>query len=877
MRKELGENGPNTIPEERRAIESRRAALDRLFGSLNKSGVPVEGRRGRAPARAFLTRDGYVRGLSAPPRGYFEAAGIRSRQPTEIADGFLEQWRELFMAASPALKFNYVKQSRRENRHYLRYKQTFADIEVFGAEAVVQVNPSGKIEYVANRLMRDATLLETDVSAMAPVLDAAGARQRAETWIQEQYPRYRFGASAPRQIIFVPRIFNLQGNPVLAWYTEVRESNGLPIGEAVLIDARAGSVVFRYSLFKHAFQFQITDADDTPGDIYDNNSVTLDYPEPNATHPADVYLMSLYLEETYDYFNQARFDNWKGLGGNDVRIDVSVHFPGICVAGANDDMEFGPGLVLDDLVAHEYMHNIIDGIRELTYSGESGAIDESICDMFGEWVDQENGNHRANGAIVSGESDLWAIMEDTEDNTCPEEPNEYIRNMKDPTRTAGYDPNDPNDYNRDPDTYLGDYWVDTSSGDDNGGVHSNSGVGNKLAYLLSAGDTHNSIAVDDFGAVKTSELFFNSLELMVSSSQYYDFYFALVQAAINLGYSMEDRNNIKDACQAVGIVPATELDDWTLAAHWKLDESSGSSASDSSGGNNVGTVSNASWDDDGGVLDGALLFDGAGDSVSISSVDALEGRSVTVSAWIRSDVNDTSCTVFCQSDFVSQNYYGYELYMENNGALVFAVDNALAESGSIEENEWYHVAGTYNGLKLKIYVNGQFEADANHPGTSGVDTDAYIGASWDGTSGYFDGLIDDVRVYNYALTASEVGALAFTYADDVFRVRNSSNESTAWIDSEGNLFLAGTLEEESPSPSSADEFRVHDSNDTAVAIINTTNGNMEIAGTAYAGQSNLSGANHFIVSKDAASAVAYIDVSGNLYLLGQVYENATTP
>lgn len=518
------------------------------------------------PPRTMRTADGYLRALSAPAGGHFEVEGVSGRQTAAIGEKFLEQWRDLVMGASPAVSLREIKQTQRRNRHILRYQQVFADIEVFGAQVILQVGSSGGIEYLSSRVMCDSTQLETDPNAMMPAVDALAARRIAETWLEEEYPGYTFQGSEPKQIIFEPDLYDLQGDPLLAWYVEVRELNGLSIGNAIVVDAGTREIVFYYPLFKHAFSYSIGDQKSTSSalddDYYDNDSQTQAIPEPTSNDPADVWLLSQYLAETYDYFNHERFGYWKGLSGADSTISTSVRVSGVaCTAGAYYTMEFGTGVVLDDIVGHEYTHNIIDATCNLTYSGESGAIDESFADMFGEWIDQSNGNHRSNGAIVSGESDLWVIMEDDESvddsgNPCSGDPDwdleKWLRDMSDPKRSYDTDPT----HNHDPDTYLGNYWVntqDTSAGNDYGGVHSNSGVGNKLAYLLTVGGSHNGINVDPLGETKTSELFFNSLDLMVPSSKYYDLFFALARSAMNIELTGVEQADVEEACKAVEI------------------------------------------------------------------------------------------------------------------------------------------------------------------------------------------------------------------------------------------------------------------------------------------------------------------------------------
>ncbi|MBL7153314.1 MAG: M4 family metallopeptidase [Phycisphaerae bacterium] len=844
-------------------------------GELRALLKTVEGAEAE-PARRMRTADGYLRALCAPAGGHFKVEGISGLQPAAIGERFLEQWRDLVMSASPAVSLREIRQTQRRGRHVLRYQQVFADIEVFGAQVVLQVGRSGGVEYLASRVMRDSSRLETDPTALTPALDAVGARGLAETWLEEEHPGYTFQGSEPKQIIFAPDLYDLQGYPLLAWYVEVRELNGLPIGEAVIVDARTGEIVFYYSLFKHAFKYEIDDGYDGNPD-YDNDSQTPEIPLPTSSDPADVWLLSQYLEETYDYFNQERFDYWEGMNGtgNEI-IEVGVRVPGIaCIAGAYAvPTRFGTGVVLDDVVGHEYMHNIVDATCDLTYSGEPGAIDESFADMFGEWIDQGNETHRSNGAIVSGETDPWIIMEDDESvddegEPCPWDLEEWLRDMSDPKRTYDSDPA----HNHDPDTYKGVYWVDTqdtSAGNDWGGVHSNNGVGNKLAYLLTVGGSHNGIDVDSLGEIKTSELFFNSLDLMVPSSKYYDLYFALARAAMNIGLTGAEQADVERACRAVDIYSGNAvfsiqdsaevrvawfddlgnlflagqvLDiDAEIEGHWKMDDNEDDSdVIDSTEGSNDGTYHGTGGADNytsshhvAGKIDGALEFDGTQDYVSLSSpVDALKGHNdVTVSAWIKPDNTAVSYDpIVTQYEYAT--YYGYDLCL-SAGKPSFLLDNAVAQAYDAISSDWHHLAGTYDGQDLTIYVDGVSKDSTPYPDDNGKDTAAHIGRGYGyQEDAYFGGRIDDVRVYNYALTAKELRHPPSPPGETLFRIENSSDETVARFDSLGYLFLEGSLQAwENPSPER----------------------------------------DNFIISDSSGDPVAYIDDSGDLYLVGKLYE-----
>jgi hypothetical protein len=134
----------------------------------------------------------------------------------------------------------------------------------------------------------------------------------------------------------------------------------------------------------------------------------------------------------------------------------------------------------------------------------------------------------------------WKIGEDM--------PGGPIRSMKSPELFGDADRLSSTNYrpavlNPDPDT------------NDNGGVHHNSGVNNKLCYLLTDGDTFNGQTVRGLGITKVAELYYEVQAdgMLFPSSGWDQLYNALQQAAVILGWSVADQNNLFRACLAVEI------------------------------------------------------------------------------------------------------------------------------------------------------------------------------------------------------------------------------------------------------------------------------------------------------------------------------------
>jgi hypothetical protein len=196
-----------------------------------------------------------------------------------------------------------------------------------------------------------------------------------------------------------------------------------------------------------------------------------------------------------------------------------------------------------------------------------------------------------------------------------------------------------------------------------------------------------------------------------------------------------------------------------LVAHWKFDEGTGTTASDSSGNGNTGTLINGPlWI--AGKVGNALYFDGMDDNVNVLDSNSLDlSSSFTLSAWVNPSSTSTNWnTILVKND-------RYHLFSNVTGSACtdgsplggFSTTqmNYVCPSSPIPLNTWTHLTLTYNGSVLTLYQNGVGVATSNVSGTlsSGTET-LQIGGNKYGQ--YFKGLIDEVRVYSRALSGTEI-------------------------------------------------------------------------------------------------------------------------
>ncbi|MGF6885876.1 bacillolysin [Nocardia sp. GAS34] len=199
----------------------------------------------------------------------------------------------------------------------------------------------------------------------------------------------------------------------------------------------------------------------------------------------------------------------------------------------------GTEVLSPDVVAHELTHGVTAKTSNLDYVNESGAINESLSDIFGEFT--ELSSHTKHAA-----KDRWKIGNGTRLGV--------IRDMKSPTKTA-----DPQ-----PDTYQGPGWSPATYSDrnrvpDRGGVHINSGVGNKLAYLITDGDTFNGQTMKGLGLQKAAALYWTVETELYTSADYPALATTLLTACHeavddkSAGFADSDCDQVRKAITAVHI------------------------------------------------------------------------------------------------------------------------------------------------------------------------------------------------------------------------------------------------------------------------------------------------------------------------------------
>jgi hypothetical protein len=226
-------------------------------------------------------------------------------------------------------------------------------------------------------------------------------------------------------------------------------------------------------------------------------------------------------------------------------------------------------------------------------------------------------------------------------------------------------------------------------------------------------------------------------------------------------------------------IPETPVTDPDLVGWWKLDDEAGNVALDWSGlGNNGMVVGDPQWII--GQIEGALELDGIDDCVDIGNPALLDINDViTVMAWVRMNAAGNGA----DQSFLTKGNNSYGLRHAGSNNIQFRLTETILVDSPVDDSFnglWHHVAGTYDGTQLQVYIDGTLKNSTVSPGT--IPNSVYnvnIGRESVGNRFLYNGAIDDVRVYHRALTQEEI---AQTMRGDPLLAWNSNPGNGALLD-----------------------------------------------------------------------------------------------
>jgi bacillolysin len=378
-----------------------------------------------------------------------------------------------------------------EGYHHLIYLQSKHGIPVFGGILKFHFDRNNQLRSVNGVTIPDPELNTT------PTLSAQEAATRAVTLVAGQVGQINPPLFSAGEKLFVFRKGLVQGieGPTHLVY-EVEVGNGREVREFVYLDAHTGKVVEQFTgthsiLHRKLYQQNTSNLIWEEGDGFPGSLNIWQQNEINAA--GHMY---------YFFKNAFGFDSYNNAGAEMKTIHEN---PDIACPNANWNgmtTNYCDETASDDVVAHEWAHAYTDYTSNLIYAWQSGALNESYSDIWGETIDLLNGYEDAEENLAlrtgCGSSERWRIGEDASAFGGA------IRDMWDPTCKGN-----PGKVS-DPHYHCYD--------SDAGGVHTNSGVNNHAYALLVDGGTYNGQTITGLGFTKAAHIFWRAQRVYLTAT-----------------------------------------------------------------------------------------------------------------------------------------------------------------------------------------------------------------------------------------------------------------------------------------------------------------------------------------------------------------------
>lgn len=496
-------------------------------------------------------------------------------QDSSIRPGtFFTKFKDaLELSNDDQMTINKIKKDELGFTHF-RYQQYYKNHRVIYGEYIVHQQPDSIVRTANGQLITGLKAGSTASITEKQALDAALRFMNAGKylWQNAEMEKELKRTGKNQQATYYPKgelvyapdkndgRFNASDYR-LAWYFKIYTDDPKVVSKNVYVDALTGQVIHYADIAMNcsggsgtsAFNGTVNISTELSGSVYrsHNNCQSTDiyvyncngggasntfYTDADNTWAQQSAVQAQWgAAMTYSYYNgQHSRQSWDGAAGDMIAYNNayagsnnacwgctgnSTIFYAGNTSSATDDWN------TNDIMGHEFTHGVTQSEAGLVYSNESGALNESFSDIFGEMV--ESWSEGTNDYLVG--ADRGAIRS-------------FIN---------------PNDYG-DPDTYKGTNWYTGTA--DNGGVHTNSGVQNHWFYLLSEGgsgtnDKGESYNVTGINRFEARLIAYRALtEYLTSSSQYIDARKASLEAAWDIyGQCSQEIISVGDAWHAVGV------------------------------------------------------------------------------------------------------------------------------------------------------------------------------------------------------------------------------------------------------------------------------------------------------------------------------------
>lgn len=432
----------------------------------------------------------------------------------------------------------------------VRFQQTIDGVPVYGGEIVTSLDTAGALESANG----EVALATYGAFPAADAVDAAKAKAQAAA-AQAVAQRAKKDAGKLSVKLIGPHWFDLSlmtrqpGSVAIPVYLYEVTGPG-DLRWQAMVHASAGQALLAWNMQQHLNRV-VCDANRT---IISNGGpdVRCGTVFPATRTEGQPPSGNVDVDQVYEYFGDAS-ETFASLG-TDLTELIGVDYGDghgkalrgtvrICVEGScpfpnafwnGEQMAFGEGVSTDDITGHELAHGVTQNTSGLAYLWESGAINESFSDILGEFIDLTNGSAddtAANRWLMGEGSSLGAI-----------------RSMSDPTAFG------------DPDRMRSPKWFDDEFFQDNGGVHFNSGVGNKAAYLIADGGSFNGQRMTGIGLARSERLWHDTQKVLTTGADYGDLAEGLRATCAKLAKKKKSGFTKADCAQVELGIKATEMD-----------------------------------------------------------------------------------------------------------------------------------------------------------------------------------------------------------------------------------------------------------------------------------------------------------------------------
>ncbi|MFH1413169.1 MAG: M4 family metallopeptidase, partial [bacterium] len=612
---------------------------------------------------------------------------------------FLEEYRELYKINPDSDVREELKVIEEEQDDmgmtHITLQQEHQGVPVYAGKLKFHFRANGTISSINGTYLPDISQInpEPAISQNQAVEIAKNQIKQKLDLNDEDFEKLDLKNSAIELLIYNNGLFSKhKESTYLTWKVSIY-SEKMALNQLFYINAHDGSIINNLNNIFEARDREVyvmSSCWNFPGTLTYDESGLIDVYDDQAEL---VYDYSGYV---YDYY-QSKFtrDSYNGGGGTLESIthysEMTMFWP-FCSDYENASWDpnlrlirYGDNYITLDVAGHETTHAVIQYTAELQYQNESGALNESYADIFGEFLEEYAPNFSIDWLHRAGHQDGA--------NRSLINPPDY--NQPDHT-------DDQCDENNDYCGYL----------NDNGGVHTNSGIPNKVAYLIAVGGNHNNIQVNGIGITAAENFYYNTLSIyLIEDSDFEGAYRNTMTACLDfhegdpITYPMSHCESVFQAFRAVGINTDASFLEVNIEASPPDGYAPLTVDFDGSGSIAVGAnITNYDWDfDDNNII---------GNGVNVSHEYSDPG-SYDVVLTVTDDANNSSSATYQLEVFNPIQPY---FIVSGDGVpapatVDFDASATYDVAGNITDYSWNYGDGDSESTGLSPYASHEYTTD----------------------------------------------------------------------------------------------------------------------------------------------------------------------